>query len=46
MAKTLDEALQQLKREPGRPVHATVEGLTVEVREIGPWEGEMEVGRS
>jgi len=31
VAKTLDEAFQQLKREPGQPVRATVEGLTVEV---------------
>jgi hypothetical protein len=33
VAKTIDEALQQLKREPGEPVRAMVEGLTVEVRE-------------
>jgi hypothetical protein len=34
VAKTLDEALQQLKLEPGQPVRATVEGLTVEVRVV------------
>ena len=34
MAKTIDEALQQLKREPGQPVRAMVEGLTVEVRVV------------
>jgi hypothetical protein len=35
--KTLDEALQRLKREPGEPVRATVEGMTVEVRVVpGP----------
>ncbi len=34
MAKTIDEALQQLKREPGEPVRAMVEGLTVEVRVV------------
>ena len=34
MAKTLDEALQRLKREPGEPVRATVEGMTVEVRVV------------
>lgn len=32
--KTLDEALQRLKREPGEPVRATVEGMTVEVRVV------------
>jgi hypothetical protein len=34
VAKTLDEALQQLKREPGQPVRAMIEGLTVEVRVV------------
>lgn len=34
MAKTIDEALQQLKREPGQPVRAMVEGLTIEVRVV------------
>jgi hypothetical protein len=32
--KTLDEALQRLKREPGEPVRATVDGMTVEVRVV------------
>jgi hypothetical protein len=37
VARTLDEALQRLKREPGEPVRATVEGMTVEVRVVpGP----------
>ena len=31
---TLDEALQRLKREPGEPVRATVDGMTVEVRVV------------
>lgn len=34
MARTLAEALQRLKREPGEPVRATVEGMTVEVRVV------------
>jgi hypothetical protein len=34
VARTLDEALQRLKREPGEPVRATVEGMTVEVRVV------------
>lgn len=34
MAKTLDEALKRLKREPSEPVRATVEGMTVEVRVV------------
>ena len=34
MEKTLDEALQRLKREPGEPVRATVDGMTVEVRVV------------
>ena len=42
MAKTIDEALQQLKREPGQPVRAMVEGLTVEVRVVP----ELPVSRS
>ena len=37
MAKTLDEALQELKREPGQPVRAAL------FAEIGPWEGETTV---
>jgi hypothetical protein len=40
--KTLDEALQRLKREPGEPVRATVEGMTVEVRVVP----DTPVGRS
>lgn len=37
MAKTLDEVLQRLKREPGEAVRATVQGMTVEVRVVpGP----------
>jgi hypothetical protein len=42
VVKTLDEAVQQLKREPGQPVRATVEGLTVEVRVVP----ELPVNRS
>ena len=34
MTRTLDEAVQELKRDPGHPVRATVEGLTVEVRVV------------
>ena len=34
MEKTLDEALQRLKREPDEPVRATVGGMTVEVRVV------------
>jgi hypothetical protein len=34
VAKTIDEALQQLKRDPGQPVRAMVEGLTIEVRVV------------
>jgi hypothetical protein len=42
VVKTLDEAVRQLKREPGQPVRATVEGLTVEVRVVP----ELPVNRS
>ena len=42
MTKTIDEALKQLKREPGQPVRAMVEGLTVEVRVVP----ELPVSRS
>lgn len=35
MPKTLDEAPNQLKRDPAHPVHANVEGMTVEVRVVG-----------
>ena len=34
MEKTIDEALQQLRREPGQPVRAMVEGLMIEVRVV------------
>ncbi len=34
MAKTLEEAFQQLKRAPAEPVRVTIEGLTVEVRVV------------
>ena len=34
MARTLDEALQRLKHEPGEQVRATVDGVTVEVRGV------------
>jgi hypothetical protein len=34
VAKTLGEALEQLKREPDQPVQATVEGMIVEVRVV------------
>ena len=36
MAKTLAEALDELKRDPGRPVRADVQGMTVEVRVVTP----------
>ena len=35
MAKTPDEALKQLTRDPAHPVRANVEGMTVEVRVVG-----------
>ena len=41
VAKTIDEALQQLKGELGQPVRA--DELFAE---IGPWESEISVGRS
>lgn len=34
LAKTLEEAVEQLKRDPSRPVRAAVDGLTVEVRAV------------
>jgi hypothetical protein len=52
LAKTLEEAIQRLRRDPGHPVEAIVGDLRVEIRvkaprsaadlfrEIGPWEGE------
>jgi hypothetical protein len=36
VAKTLDEALNELKRDPAHPVRADVEGMTVEVRVVTP----------
>jgi hypothetical protein len=36
VTKTLEEAVQALKREPAQPVRATVEGLTIEVRVVPP----------
>lgn len=55
VAKTLEEAFEQLRLEPGRPVEAEIGDLIVEMRvkprrsaadvfrEIGPWEGESTV---
>jgi hypothetical protein len=40
--KTLEEALQELRQEPGRPVRARVEGMVVEVRVVP----EVAAGRS
>ena len=34
MVKSLEEAIAQLRRDPTRPVRATVAGLTVEVRRV------------
>ena len=34
MSKTLEEAVEQLKRDPSHPVRATLGGLTVEVRAV------------
>ena len=34
MEKTFDAVLQRLKRKPGEPVRATIEGMTVEVRVV------------
>lgn len=34
VARTLAEALDQLKRDPARPVRAQVQGMTVEVRVV------------
>jgi hypothetical protein len=34
VTKTLDEALNELKRDPARPVRADVQGMTVEVRVV------------
>lgn len=52
VAKSLEEAIEQLRRDPVHPVEAVVGDLRVEVRvkaprsaadlfrEVGPWEGE------
>ena len=52
IAKSLEEAIERLRRDPGHPVEAVVGDLRVEVRvkaprsaadffrEVGPWEGE------
>lgn len=32
MAKTIDEVVEQLRRDPSQPVRTTLGGLTVEVR--------------
>lgn len=52
MIKTIDEAVAELKRDPGHAVTAEVDGLVVEMRykgrrsaadvfrELGPWKGE------
>ena len=52
IAKNMEEAIEQLRRDPAHPVEAIVGDLCVEVRirglrsaadlfrEIGPWEGE------
>ena len=34
MSKTIEEVVEQLKRDPGQPVRATLGGLTVEVRAV------------
>jgi hypothetical protein len=55
IATELQEAFEQLRRRPDRPVEAQIGGLLVEMRvkpqrsaadifrEIGPWEGESTV---
>ena len=40
MAQTLDEAVEQLKRDPSHPVRARVGDLTIEVRAIPEHLGE------
>jgi hypothetical protein len=52
IAKTLEEAIQRLRQDPGHPVEAIVGDLRVELRlkaprsaadlfrELGPWDGE------
>lgn len=39
MTRTLEEAVEQLKRDPSRPVRAAVDGLTVEVPAVPPVAG-------
>jgi len=39
MTRTLEEAVEQLKRDPSTPVRAAVDGLTVEVRAVPPVSG-------
>jgi hypothetical protein len=34
VAKTIEEAVEQLKRDPTQPVRASVGGLTIEVRAV------------
>jgi len=34
VAKTIEEVVEQLRRDPNRPVRATLGGLTVEVRAV------------
>ena len=34
MAKTIEEVVEQLRRDPNHPVRATLGGLTVEVRAV------------
>ena len=34
MSKTIDDVVEQLKRDPSHPVRATLSGLTVEVRAV------------
>ena len=40
MSKTLEEAVEQLKRDPSHPVRATLGGLTVEVRAVSDLPGD------
>lgn len=34
MAKTLEQVVEQLRREPGRPVRTAVDGFVIEVRAV------------
>ncbi len=52
MIKTINEAVEELRRDPDRAITAEVDGLVIEVRykgrrsaadvfrDLGPWEGE------